>query len=121
MKKVWILEKFESREDMENLLAKTKDMLNFFAGDTEGANVCKQMISTLESKMASNPDGYWAGFEGKIVYRQFVNRAKEAIARNPGAKFRVVEGLIDDDAKSWCGYETVEVNDRVLRYLMATK
>lgn len=121
MKKVWILEKFESRDDMESLMAKMKDMLSFFSSDAEGAKVCKQMIHTLEGKMADNPDGYWAGFEGKIVYRQFVNRAKEAIARNPGAKFRVVEGLIGDDAKSWCGYETVEINDRVLRYLMATK
>lgn len=121
MKKVWILEKFESREDMESLMAKTKDMASFYANDSEGYNVCNQMISALEKKMADNPDGYWAGFEGKIIYRQFIERAKEAIARNPEAKFRVVEGLIDDDATSWCGYKTVEVNDRVLRYLMATK
>lgn len=121
MKKVWILEKFESREDMESLLAQTKDMLNFFASDTEGAKTCKQMVQALEGKMADNPDGYWSGFEGKINYKQFIECAKAAIRRNPGAKFRVVEGMIEDDATMWPGYKTVEVNDRVLRYLMATK
>ena len=121
MKKVWVLEKFESREDMENLLAQTKDMLNFFASDTDGAKTCEQMVGTLEKKMESNPDGYWYGFEGKIVYKQFVECAKAAIRRNPDAKFRVVEGLIEDNATMWPGYKIAEVNDRVLRYLMATK
>lgn len=121
MKKVWILEKFESREDMENLLAKTKDMASFYSNDAEAGKMCAQMIDALEKKIQSNPNGYWGGLEGKVNYKQFVECAKAAIQRNAGAKFRVVEGLIEDDATMWPGYKTVNVNDGVLRYLMATK
>lgn len=121
MKKVWILEKFESLEDMENMLAKTKAMADFCSNDAEAGKVCAQMIDAMEKKIQNNPDGYWGGFEGKVDYKQFVECAKAAIQRNLGVKFRVVEGLIEDSATMWPGYKTVKVNDGVLRYLMATK
>lgn len=120
MKKVWILEKFASNEEM----AKSYELLKECAKNAktpEETATWEDAIIKYETSMEENPDGRWYGFEGKVIYRQFCDVAKAAIRRNPDGKFRVVEGEIEDDAKYWNGYKTTKVNDGVLRYLMATK
>ena len=120
MKKVWILEKFASREEMENSLSSINAILES-AKDENQINACKQMVESYKKLIDENPEGRWYGFEGKIIYNQFVVTAREAIRRNPDGKFRVVEAEISDDATMWPGYKFVKVNEGVLRYLIATK
>ena len=124
MKKVWILEKFASSEEMYETYERMKEMVE----NAKNSEMTEEQITSLEKAaicyeetMAKNPEGRWYGFEGKIYYRQFCDVAKAAIRRNPEGKFRVVEGEIEDDAKYWTAYKMTKVNDGVLRYLMATK
>lgn len=120
MKKVWILEKFASREEMENSLAAIKGLLEN-ANSKEQEVACKQVLEAYEKSFNENPEGRWFGFEGKINYNQFISVALDAIRRNPDGKFRVIEAEIHDNATTWNGYKFVKENDGVLRYLMANK
>lgn len=124
MKKVWILEKFESNEAMvktlsnfEQMFEECKDKL-----DEKGIESMIQTIASQKKMIEENPEGMWIGWEGKIIYRQFCETAKAALRRaDKSWKFRVVEGEIEDNAQYWCGYKFVKENAGVLRYLMATK
>ena len=124
MKKVWILEKFESNEmmvktlgELEQMFEESKDNL-----DEKGIESMNQTIASYKKMIEENPEGMWTGWEGKSIYRQFCDVAKAALRRaDKSWKFRVVEGEIEDDAQSWCGYKFVKENEGVLRYLMATK
>lgn len=125
MKKVWILEKFVSREEMLNNHEEMKKMIEFAKSKDDCTD---EVISSLidstakyAQRIIDNPDGIWIGLEGKVIYRQFCDVAKSAIHRNPEFKFRVVEAEIEDGAKYWVGYKMTKVNDGVLRYLLATK
>lgn len=120
MKKVWILEKFASRDEMENSLSVFNEILES-ANDEKQIKVYKQMIENYKKLIDENPKGRWYGFEGKSIYNQFVVTAREAIRRNPDGKFRVVEAEIPDDTTMWLGYKFVRVNEGVLKYLMATR
>ena len=124
MKKVWILEKFESNEMMiktlTNLEQTFKECMNNL--DEKGIASMNQTISSYKKMIAENPNGMWLGWEGKISYRQFCEVAKSALRRVPSSyKFRVIEAEIDDNAEYWCEYKIVKQNDAVLRYLMSTK
>ena len=125
MKKVWILEKFASREEMLKHQEENRVMVEMAKSSDE---YTAEQISSLEDFAVSydkvvenNPDGRWYGFEGKSVYRQFCACAKAAIRRNPDSKFRVVEGEIPYNSNTWIGYKFIKENEGVLRYLMATK
>lgn len=124
MKKVWILEKFESNEAMVKTLSNFEQM--FEEGkdklDEKGIESMIQIIASQKKMIEENPEGMWIGWEGKIIYRQFCETAKAALRRaDKSWKFRVVEGEIEDNAQYWCGYKFVKENEEVLRYLMATK
>ena len=124
MKKVWILEKFESNEAMVKTLSNFEQM--FEEGkdklDEKGIGSAIQTIASQKKMIEENPEGMWIGWEGKIIYRQFCDVAKAALRRaDKSWKFRVVEGEIEDKAQYWCGYKFVKENEGVLRYLMATK
>lgn len=124
MKKVWILEKFASAEELAKTQADMEEMLEAVKADDKSEidiPSVEMAVAKHKEMMLANPDGRWYGFEGKIIYRQFCDVAKAAIRRNPDGKFRVVEAEIDDDANYWTGYKMTKVNDGVLRYLMATK
>ena len=124
MKKVWILEKFESNEAMvktlgefEQMLEESKDSL-----DEKGIESMNQTITSHKKMIEENPEGMWIGWEGKSIYSQFCDVAKTALRRaDKSWKFRVVEGEIEDNAQFWCGYKFIKENEGVLRYLMATK
>ena len=124
MKKVWILEKFESNEmmvktlgELEQMFEESKDNL-----DEKGIESMNKTIASHKKMIEENPEGMWIGWEGKSIYRQFCDVAKAALRRADNSwKFRVVEGEIEDNAQYWCGYKFVKENEGVLRYLMATK
>ena len=124
MKKVWILEKFESNEmmvktlgELEQMFEESKDNL-----DEKGIESMNQTIASYKKMIEENPEGMWIGWEGKSIYRQFCDVAKAALRRaDKSWKFRVVEGEIEDNARYWRGYKFVKENEGVLRYLMATK
>ena len=124
MKKVWILEKFESNEamvkslsELEQLFEESKD--NF---DEKGIESMNKTIASHKKMIEENPEGMWIGWEGKSIYSQFCEVAKDALRRaDKSWKFRVVEGEIEDNAQYWCGYKFVKVNEGVLKYLLATK
>lgn len=124
MKKVWILEKFESHEEMVKYYEEMKETFEQAKANTVDENAIatfEQAIETYKNTINKNPNGRWYGFEGKSIYRQFCDVAKAALRRNPNGKFRVVEAEMEDNAKYWPGYKFIKVNDGVLRYLMATK
>ena len=124
MKKVWILEKFASHEEMVKHCEGNKAMVEMAKNNGMSAEEIaslEEFAASYEKVMNENPEGLWYGFEGKVIYRQFCDVAKEAIRRNPEGKFRVVEGEIPEDSKYWTCYKLVKVNEGVLRYLMATK
>lgn len=124
MKRVWVLEKYQTVEDMNRTLEQFIEMYESFKVDGTEEQILKagKLIEMQRDKMAENTSGYWYGCEGKSVYKQFCEVAKYAIRRaDKDAKFRVVEGEIEDDAKYWVGYKFVKENEGVLRYLMATK
>ena len=124
MKKVWILEKFESNEAMVKTLGEMEQMFEENKGnfDEKGIESMNQIIASYKKRIEENPEGMWIGWEGKTIYRQFCDVAKAALRRaDKSWKFRVVEGEIEDDAQYWCGYKFVKENEGVLRYLMATK
>ena len=124
MKKVWILEKFESNEAMVKTLGELEKTLDESKGnlDEKGIELMNKTIASYKKMIDENPEGIWIGWEGKSIYRQFCEVAKDALRRaDKSWKFRVVEGEIEDDAKYWCGYKFVKVNEGVFRYLMATK
>ena len=124
MKKVWILEKFESNEMMVKTLGELEQMFEESKGnfDEKGIESINQTIASYKKRIEENPEGMWIGWEGKTIYRQFCDVAKAALRRaDKSWKFRVVEGEIEDNAQYWCGYKFVKENKGVLRYLMATK
>lgn len=124
MKKVWILEKFESNEKMIKNLGELEQALEENKGnlDEKGIESMNQTIASYKKRIEENPEGMWIGWEGKSIYRQFCDVAKAALRRaDKSWKFRVVEGEIEDNAQYWCGYKFVNENEGVLRYLMATK
>lgn len=124
MKKVWILEKFESNEKMIKNLGELEQALEENKGnlDEKGIESMNQAIASYKKRIEENPEGMWIGWEGKSIYRQFCDVAKAALRRaDKSWKFRVVEGEIEDDAQYWRGYKFVKENEGVLRYLMATK
>ena len=124
MKKVWILEKFESNEAMVKTLGELEKTLDESKGnlDEKGIELMNKTIASYKKMIDENPEGIWIGWEGKSIYRQFCEVAKDALRRaDKSWKFRVVEGEIEDNAKYWCDYKFVKVNEGVLRYLMATK
>lgn len=123
MKKVWVLERFVTAEDLSNQVARCKDMLNTATAenDKERINLAIELLNFAEKMLNIYPDGYWEGLEGKIKYKQFCVVAKDCMRRHPKTDFRVVEGLIEDDADVWLGYSPCKINEGVLKYLRATK
>ena len=103
--------------ELEQMLEESKDKL-----DERGVESMNRTIAYQKKMIDENPKGMWIGFVGKSIYRQFCDVAKSELRRaDKSWKFRVVEGEIEDDAQSWCGYKFVKENEGVLRYLMATK
>ena len=124
MKKVWILEKFESNEMMVKTLGELEQMFEESKGnlDEKGTESMNQTIASYKKMIEENPEGMWIGWEGKSIYCQFCDVAKSALRRaDKSWKFRVVEGEIEDNAQYRCGYKFVKENEGVFRYLMATK
>ena len=125
MKKVWILEKLYLPEETKKSITEMEKMLEGIRNNpeatTEGISLMEDTISKLKQRLADFPEGYWLGFEGKVIYRQFCQVAKAAINRNPNCIFRVVSAEIADDSKFWLGYQNPTVNEGVLKYLMATR
>ena len=120
--KVWVLEKFASPAEMIKTLISMIEIVESSRSScsAEDSQKLDEGLDLFENKIEANPSGFWSGFEGKISYKQFCNVAKDAIERNPDAKFRVVEGEIDDKATTWTNYRVVSVNSKVLKYLYAT-
>lgn len=124
MKKVWILEKFEGHEEMVKSLNIIEEAFktNGDKLDADGVKSVEESIAAYKKRIEENPNGWWIGWEGKTIYRQFCDCARDALRRaDKSWKFRVVEGEIEDNAWSWLGYKFVKENEGVLRYLMATK
>lgn len=120
MKKVWILERFETKEMLEESLARLQDLIADIEANDEVAKEVEKIITHTRNLIVENPNGRWHGIEGKSIYSQFCNVAKGTIKMFPDVKFRVVEAEIEDDAHYWLGYRFVKENEGVLRYLMAT-
>lgn len=107
MKKVWILEGFITPELMKQWLDDDKKLL--------------ETKKRLRRAIEQYPDGYWSGYQGNVIYRQFCEVAREMLRNMKNRmKFRVVTAEIEDNAKYWTEYRNPVENAEVLRYLMAT-
>ena len=125
MKTVYILEKFASAEETK---ASYDQMLEAITNANAVSKISDSIMSDIQAGldnykriMDENPNGHWYGFEGKEQYRSFIYVARDAIRRNPNAKFRVVKAEIDSDATSWLGYKNPVTKENVLRFLYATR
>ena len=121
MKKIWVLEGFIDRSQMIKSL---DDLYSMKAGlDSDDAKkACDDAIIAYKKRIDSSHDGYWFGYEGKSSYRDFCICAKRVLKnmRKENMAWRVIEGIIPDDAKSWLDYKIVKENVGVMKYLWAT-
>ena len=125
MQKVWILEKFVSVEDLENVLvvAMEEEFNAKHAGKSEEIlTLLSKMTELQEKNLQNNPNGAWFGQEGKVHYQDFCKIAQENLRRNKGKgyKFRVIEAEVEDNSATWVDYKFVKENEGVLKYLYAT-
>lgn len=122
MKKVWILEKWITPEERMKSIEEVRGLLHIFKTEEEKARVYEK-IEAMERELHENHEGMWVGWEGKSIYRQFCQVAKECLRRyeKKPDKFRVVSAQIEDGAGQWLDYENPVENEGVLRYLYATK
>lgn len=115
MKKVWVLEKLETVEEMRETINRLADMAE--AGD----EMADELFTRLMKDLLDNPNGKWHGYCGKLNYKDFCWDAKDTIRRaEKGTKFRVVKAEIENDAKYWTNYVNAVENEGVLKYLYAT-
>ena len=123
MTKIWVLEGFISKEIMEKSLNELYEM-KANQTDEKLIKACDEAISAYKKRMDKNPDGYWLGYDGKIVYKHFCEEAKGTLRnmKDKKMKWRVVEGeLIGETAKYWLNnYKPVKINEGVMKYLWAT-
>lgn len=121
MKKVWILERFFTPDDLKQQIAFSEAYVQKCEKDyPEHVMAAKEMLESARRVYRNNPEGHWVGMEGKSVYSIFCRVAKQSLRITPDAKYRVVTAEIADDAKYWLGYVNPIVNEGVLRYLRAT-
>ena len=83
MKKVWILEKFESNEAMVKALGELEKAFEEIKCnlDEKGIESMSKTIASHKKMIDENPEGMWIGCEGKSIYRQFCEVAKDSIRR----------------------------------------
>lgn len=120
MKKVWILERYISTEEMQSSLNELLAIREANEGNAEAQATVDDMIEAYQKRMAANPDGYWLGYQGKTIYQQFVSCARETMRNLKGSQFRVLKAEIEDSAMMWPGYVNGVENEGVLKYLLAT-
>lgn len=112
---VWILEVWQSPEDLQNTLKDFQEM-----------GVPEDMLANYKSIVEKYSDGKWLGVEGKENYNAFCECAKNRLKfyKQEGTiqnrKFRVVKAHVPYESKYWTGYSDPEENRGVLRYLFAT-
>ena len=119
MKKVWILEKWVSREDIEEFVKLYRNMLN----ENPDLDAVNTVADKYEADLADpNYNGYWNGYVGRVKYTEFCIDARNYIARhrNSNDKLRVVTAYINDNATTWVGYKNAVENEDVFKYLYAT-
>lgn len=121
MRKVYILEKFETVDEMVKSIEELKAAMVALPEDKrmDAMTAYENIVGTLEANLRNNPDGRWYGFEGKVLLKQFVPTAAAAMERNPDGKFRVVVAEIADDAKYWNGYQNAVVDQDIMRRVEA--
>ena len=122
MKQVWVLEVFVTNESMRESLNTFKEYRDnaIAQGDDKYLSEINSVIARQERKLVEFPEGCWTGIEGKTIYKQFCNVAKDAIRYNRKGNYRVVRAEIEDTASVWIGYVNPVVNEGVLKYLYAT-
>lgn len=121
MKKVFILEKFIDVKAMEKSIADAEEMLNFWKekGDQDAIIMASQMVGWAKKDLEDHPEGYWRGWHGKIYFSQLVECARPSILREPNAKYRVMDALIEDDAEFWTAYKFAKENKNALKRLQS--
>lgn len=121
MRKVYILEKFETVDEMVKSIEELKAAMAALPEDKrmDAMAAYEDIVGTLEANLRSNPNGRWYGFEGKVLLKQFVPTAAAAMERNPDGKFRVVVAEIADDVKYWNGYQNAVVDQDIMRRVEA--
>lgn len=124
MKKVWVLEKWSTRDTVIKALEENFSICDELDKDenSDKENNLK-FRKRLEEKLAIAQDpnftGKWTGMVGRSNYKQFCRDALDDIkwGRKEGYKFRVVYAWIEDDSDTWIGYVNPTENEGVLRYL----
>lgn len=123
MKKVWVLEKRATIDELKKELFNMIDLLdNTSAEERSKLNVAGTLCE-LEEKIEDNPHGVFHALFGRESYRQFCNDAKDYIENHQPstrADYHVIVGEVPDEAQTWIGFNPVERKEGVERYLFAT-
>lgn len=132
MKKIWILERYETKKELMSKLSGMMDMVKFAIENEQDEKSIERLkvsvndFETMVNALAYD-EGILVGWEGKSNYKVFCNAAIDAINRDVRTygkskhQFRVVEAEIEDYKEYWVDYKFIKVNDGVTRYLYAAR
>lgn len=130
MKPVWVLEKYETAEEMQKTFDLAKRVFNETT-DPEAKEKAFYALERFADKISDNPNGMWSGYAGKVKYAEFCRESirllvdNMKLAKSKGEKldikktFRVVKAEIETNSTTWINYVNPVENEGVLRYLMA--
>jgi succinate dehydrogenase flavin-adding protein (antitoxin of CptAB toxin-antitoxin module) len=118
MSTVWILEKWQTPEDSERIM---NDFVKDFNNETdeEEKKHFEKIIAKHQKRMEENPNGYWYGWVGRSIYKQFCEDAIQSIRWNKKAQYRVLKAEVDDSDTTWLNYKNGVENKGVYKYLRA--
>lgn len=120
--KVFILEEFLSKEELEKRLEDSKAILDACATLTDlNCDIVLTLNEnvTYNRKMVTeNPNGVWRGFAGKYDGQAFLEIALEHIKRSKTGTYRVVVGEIENNAWTWLGYKNPVISETLTKELL---
>jgi len=130
MKKVWVLEKFATHEELQKSFDEARTIFLESTADEEKEKWFEGLEKMVD-KINDNPNGIWTGYIGKCKYSDFCRDAVDILARDINRSnkenkkinlkkiYRVVSAEIEDNSNFWTGYVNPVENEGVMKYLVA--
>lgn len=128
MKRVYVLEKWLTRKAVEERVkgyTEIIDKIEKLPADDPRIEAQAGAVATVQSCIDADKEklkdksyeGEWVGYEGKVIRRQFIERSREHIRHDKGAKWRVLKAEIEDGVDFWSAYKNGVEDLEGMRYL----